>query len=140
MRTPPCGPKVFLLLRALASLSTSAVVRARALGRCSATHCWWQHCPSTQLKVFRRHGQQQPPDIDQLSDVGRATYTGSRRIHRRYGGGPPNVDFTSTRTRVNSGSCVNDGYCVRPFSVDTSPSTYFPPFPSNSASQYTHDD
>ena len=41
--TRPCGPKVFLLLRALASLSrspsTSAVVCARALDRCSATHC-----------------------------------------------------------------------------------------------------
>ena len=31
-----------------------------------------------------------------------------------------------TRTRVNSDSCVNDGYCLRLFSVDTSPSTYFP--------------
>ena len=36
--TPP-WPMVFLLLRALASQSTSAVVRARALGRSSATHC-----------------------------------------------------------------------------------------------------
>ena len=35
-----------------------------------------------------------------------------------------------TRTRVNSDSCVNDGYCLRHFSVDTSPSTYFSPFPS----------
>ena len=33
-----------------------------------------------------------------------------------------------TRTRVNSDSSVNDGYCFRLFSVDTSPSTYFPPF------------
>ena len=35
-----------------------------------------------------------------------------------------------THTRVNSDSCVNDGYCVRHFSVDTAPSTYFSPFPS----------
>ena len=34
-----------------------------------------------------------------------------------------------TRTRVNSDLCVNDGYCLRLFSVDTSPSTYFFPFP-----------
>ena len=37
--TRPCGPKVFLLFRALASPSTSAVVCGRALDRCSATHC-----------------------------------------------------------------------------------------------------
>ena len=35
-----------------------------------------------------------------------------------------------THTRVNSDSCVNDGYCLRHFSVDTAPSTYFSPFPS----------
>ena len=35
-----------------------------------------------------------------------------------------------TRTRVNSDSCVNDGYCLRHFSVDTVPSTYFFLFPS----------
>ena len=35
-----------------------------------------------------------------------------------------------TRMRVNSDSCVNDGYCLRHFSVDTAPSTYFSPFPS----------
>ena len=35
-----------------------------------------------------------------------------------------------TRTRVNSDSCVNGGYCLRHFSVDTAPSTYFSPFPS----------
>ena len=29
-----------------------------------------------------------------------------------------------------SDSSVNDGYCFRLFSVDTSPSTYFSPFPS----------
>ena len=34
-----------------------------------------------------------------------------------------------TRTRVNLDSSVNDGYCFRLFSVDTSPSTYFSPFP-----------
>ena len=46
------------------------------------------------------------------------------------GGGPPNVGFTLTRTRVNSDSCVNDGYCLRHFGVDTVPSTYFSPVPS----------
>ena len=35
-----------------------------------------------------------------------------------------------TRARVNLDSPVNDGYCFRLFSVDTSPSTYFSPFPS----------
>ena len=35
-----------------------------------------------------------------------------------------------TRTRVISDSCVNDGYCLRHFSVDTAPSTYFSPFRS----------
>ena len=35
-----------------------------------------------------------------------------------------------TRTRVNSDSCVNDGCCLRLFSVDTSPLTYLSPFPS----------
>ena len=37
-----------------------------------------------------------------------------------------------TQTRVNSDSCVNDGYYLRFFSVDTLPSTYFSPFPSRS--------
>ena len=42
-----------------------------------------------------------------------------------------------TRTRVNSDSCVNDGYCLRLFSVDTSPSTYFSPFPSRTLPRST---
>ena len=42
-----------------------------------------------------------------------------------------------TRTRVNSDSSVNDGYCFRLFSVDTSPSTYFSPFPSRTLSRCT---
>ena len=37
---------------------------ARALDRCSATHCQWQHCASTQLKTLRRR---RPADLDQLS-------------------------------------------------------------------------
>ena len=40
-----------------------------------------------------------------------------------------------TRTRVNSDSCVNDG--PRLFSVDTSPSTYFSPFPSRTLPRST---
>ena len=42
-----------------------------------------------------------------------------------------------TRTRVNSDSCVNDGYCLRHFSVDTAPSTNFSPFPSRTLSRST---
>ena len=42
-----------------------------------------------------------------------------------------------TRTRVNSDSSVNDGYCFRLFSVATSPSTYFSPFPSRTLPRST---
>ena len=42
-----------------------------------------------------------------------------------------------TRTRVNSDSCVNDGYCLRHFSEDTAPSTYFSPFPSRTLPRST---
>ena len=42
-----------------------------------------------------------------------------------------------TRTRVKSDSSVNDGYCFRLFSVDTSPSTYFSPFPSRNLPRST---
>ena len=42
-----------------------------------------------------------------------------------------------THTRVNSDSCVNDGYSLRHFSVDTAPSTYFSPFPSRTLPRST---
>ena len=42
-----------------------------------------------------------------------------------------------THTRVNSDSCINDGYCLRHFSVDTARSTYFSPFPSRTLSRST---
>ena len=42
-----------------------------------------------------------------------------------------------TRTRVNSDSCVNDGYCLRHFSLDTAPSTCFSPFPSRTLPRST---
>ena len=42
-----------------------------------------------------------------------------------------------TRARVNLDSSVNDGYCFRLFSVDTSPSTYFSPFPSRTLPRST---
>ena len=42
-----------------------------------------------------------------------------------------------THTRVNSDSCVNDGYCLRHVSVDTAPSTYFSPFPSRTLPRST---
>ena len=52
------------------------------------------------------------------------THTGTWRPTER------RLHFDSpTRTRVNSDSCVNDGPCLRLFSVDTSPLTYFSPFP-----------
>ena len=56
------------------------------------------------------------------------------RIH----GGPPNVDFTLTLRLVHVwDSSVNDGYCFRLFSVDTSPSTYSSPFPSRTLPRST---
>ena len=128
--TRPCGRKVFLLLRALASPSTSATVCARALDHCSATHCWWQHCASTKVKALR-----QP--ADHLS-AGRAPmYTGTGSTHTRRAT-ERRLHFDSpARTRVNSDSCVNNGYCLRLFSVDTSPSTYLPPFPSRTLPRST---
>ena len=42
-----------------------------------------------------------------------------------------------THTRVNSESCVNDGYCLRHFSVDTAPLTYFSSFPSRTLPRST---
>ena len=44
---------------------------------------------------------------------------------------------STTRTRVNSDSCVNDGYCLRLFSVNTSPSTNFSPCPSRTLPRST---
>ena len=51
-------------------------------------------------------------------------------------GGPFHFD-SPTHTCVNSDSCVNDGYCLRLFSVDTAPSTYFSPFPSRTLPRST---
>ena len=42
-----------------------------------------------------------------------------------------------THTRVNSDRGVNDGYCLRYFSVDTAPSTYFSTFPSRTLPRST---
>ena len=42
-----------------------------------------------------------------------------------------------THTRVNSDSFVNNGYCLRHFSVDTAPSTHFSPFPSRTLPRST---
>ena len=61
-----------------------------------------------------------------------ALYVDRRRSTER------RLDFDSpTHTRVNSDSCVNDGYCLRLFSVDTAPSTYFSPFPSRTLPRST---
>ena len=38
---------------------------------------------------------------------------------------------------MNWDSCVNDGYCLRHFSVDTAPSTYFSPFPNRTLPRST---
>ena len=82
---------------------------------------------------------------DQSSAVAElpSSYTGTGSTHTlSIGGGPPErrLHFDSpgpTRTRVNSDSCVNDGYCLRHFSVDTAPSTYFSPFPSRTLPRST---
>ena len=126
--TRPCGPKVFLLLRALASPSTSAVVCA-----CMAQGPWIVAQLPTASGNTVLQPSWRPSDGQQISiswvPTCRATIcTGSthtwRATERR-------LPFDSpARTRVNSDSSVNDGYCFRLFSVDTSPSTYFSPFPS----------
>ena len=133
--TRPCGPTVFLLLRALASPSTSAVVCA-----CMAQGPWivaqlptarWQHCASTQLKALRR-------PADQLIECRPAELPNVLALDLRTHGGPLNVDFTLTLRLVHVwDSSVNDGYCFRLFSVDTSPSTYFSPFPSRTLPRST---
>ena len=155
---PPKGSSKLTSFRATLVVRTHGAVRAesilapssacfffqrrrsckRCLDHCSATHCQKQHCPSTQLMGFRLHRQQQ---ISSVIDVGRATctmYTGSTRIHPR-SARPPNVGFTSTstRTRGNSDLCVDDGFCLRLLSVDTSPLAYFSPFPSRTLPRST---
>ena len=136
--TRSCGPKVFLLLRALASPSTSAVVCA-----CMEQGPWCGSLLSYPLLVATlcfnpAEGPQtasgsaecRPAELPYVywrwiyMYAWRAT---ERRLH-----------FDSpTRARVNSDSSVNDGYCFRLFSVDTSPSTYFSPFPSRTLPRST---
>ena len=97
--TRPSGPKVFLLLRALASPATSAVVCARALDCCSATHCQWQQCASTQLKAG-------PQTASRSAECrGRATmYTGAGSTHTWRATERQLYFDCPTRTRVNSDS------------------------------------
>ena len=75
-----------------------------------------------------------PSDGQQISWVPtcRATIcTGAGSVTHTWRATERRLHFDSpTRTRVNSDLSVNDGYCFRLFSVDTSPSTYFSPFPS----------
>ena len=105
---------------------------ARALDRCSATHCQWQHCASTQLKALRRPADQLSDDLQSYHMYWHWIYAYTWRATER------RLHFDSpTRTRVNSDSSVNDGYCFRLFSVDTSPSTYFSPFPSRTLPRST---
>ena len=134
--TRPCGPKAFLLLRALASPSTSAVVCAcKGLGSLLsypllvATLCFnpaeGPQTASTSISAECRAR-------------GRATmYTGAGSMHT-WRATKRRLHFDSpTRARVNSDSCVNDGYCLRLFNVDTSPSTYFSAFPSRTLPRST---
>ena len=91
--TRPCGPKVFLLLPALASPSTSAVVCARPwiiaqLPTASG---------NTVLQPSWRPSERQQISWVPCIQGGRAT----RHVHWRWiyaymHGGPPNVDFTLT--------------------------------------------
>ena len=135
--TRPCGPKVFLLLRALASPSTSAVVCAcmarKGLGSLLsypllvATLCF---NPAEGPQTANRSAECRPAELPYVLalDLRRSTWRATeRRLH-----------FDSpTRTRVNLDSSVNDGYCFRLFSVDTSPSTYFSPFPNRTLPRST---
>ena len=99
---PPKGASKLTSFRAILAVRMHAAVRAegllaplarrsllrrqalsfvqRALDRCSATHCQWQHCSSTQLKALGR-------PADQLSAVAKlpCTLALDLRIH----GGPP---------------------------------------------------
>ena len=86
-----------------------------------------------------------PQTASRSAELGRATcaYTLAldQRIHCRSAAVTDRehrLHFDSpTYTRVNSDSCVNDGYCLRLFSVDTSPSIYFSPFPSRTLPRST---
>ena len=136
--TRPCGPKVFLLLRALASPSRQALsfVHAWRKGLGSllsypllvATLCFNPaEGPQT---ASLRSAECRPAELPRICTGAGSTHTWratERRLH-----------FDSpTRARVNSDSSVNDGYCFRLFSVDTSPSTYFFPFPSRTLPRST---
>ena len=131
--TRPCRPKVFLLLRALASPSTSAVVCACMAQRpwivaqlplLVATLCF---NPALGPRMASRSAECRAAELPCGAGSTHTWRATERRLH-----------FDSpTRTRVNSDSSVNDGYCFRLFSVDTSPSTYFSPFPSRTLPRST---
>ena len=133
--TRPCGPKVFLLLRALASPSTSAVVCA-----CMAQGPWIVAQLPTASGNTVLQPSWRPSDDQQISWVPtcRATIrTGAGSTHT-WRATERRLHFDSpTRTRVNSDLSVNDGYCFRLFSVATSPLTYFSPFPSRTLPRST---
>ena len=95
--TRPCGPKVFLLLRALASPSTSAVVCA-----CMEQGPWIVAQLPTASGNTVLQPSWRPSDGQQISwswvPTCRATIcTGAGSTH----GGPPNVDFTLTLRLVH---------------------------------------
>ena len=131
-RTTPSGPKDFLLLRAVVS-SSSTVVRA------SAPFIVPQ-LPTTSSNTVLQPSQSASDDTD--SSSWSAEWRGQSRaqlhVHWIYTHTssigqatkrPLHFD-SPTRTRGNSDLCVDDDYCLRLLSVDTSPLTYFSPFPS----------
>ena len=79
--------------------------------------------------MIRRPADQLSADLQSYHMTGAGSTHTWRATERR-------LHFDSpTRTRVDSS--VNDGYCFRLFSVDTSPSTYFSPFPSRTLPRST---
>ena len=138
-RTPPRGRKVFLLLRA-----HRALLCQQALSFVQGPWIVAQLPTASGNTVLQpSKSLERPSDGQQISWVPWQSYhvhwhwiyacivdrrrSTERRLH-----------FDSpTHTRVNSDSCVNDGYCLRHFSVDTAPSTYFSPFPSRTLPRST---
>ena len=136
--TRSCGPKVFSLLRALASPSTSAVVCA-----CMAQGPWIVAQLPTASGNTVLHPAEGPQTVSRsISCVPtcRATIctcTGAGSTHT-WRATERRLHFDSPiRTCMNSDSSVNNGYCFRLFIVDTSPSTYFSPFPSRTLPRST---
>ena len=138
--TRPCGPKPGLLAPSSARFSVDKRCRlCKGLGSLlmQLPTASGQHCASTQLKALRR-----PADQLIMSAVAelpcRSTLALDQRIVDRRRSTERRLHFDSpTHIRVNSDSCVNDGYCLGRFGVDTAPSTCFSPFPSRTLPRST---